>query len=64
MGKRIDGSDTVDNATHLLHRLQADGWVVKDAGVQFGYGTVGNKVNAKIPVQATVTIELVPGFGS
>ena len=64
MAKRIDGSDTVDNATHLLHRLQADGWVVKDAGVKFEYGTVGTKVNAKIPVRASVTIELVSGFGS
>jgi hypothetical protein len=60
MAKRIDGSDTVDNATHLLHRLQADGWVTQSVKADFEYGEIPGG-RAKIPVRSFVIVELIPG---
>jgi hypothetical protein len=51
--QRIDSADTVDNVTHLLHRLQADGWATKNANVEFDYKN-------HLPVGVVVTVELVP----
>jgi hypothetical protein len=57
--KRIDAADTVDNVTHLLHGLQADGWAIATATVRFQHRSPG-KSGAKLPVRARVTIELTP----
>jgi hypothetical protein len=66
--KRIDAADTVDNVTHLLHRLQSDSWGILSASVEFEYGTPegdGKPQHGKtrLPVHATVTVELIPAKG-
>jgi hypothetical protein len=66
--KRIDAADTVDTVTHLLHRLQSEGWAVKSAVLEHGYGTPLGNGEAKhgatlLPTKATVTIELIPARG-
>lgn len=60
MGKRIDAEDTVDLATHFLHRLQAEGWGVASIEHQVEYQSVGAR---KLPVGATVLVRLVPARG-
>lgn len=59
MSKRIDPEDTVDNATHFLHRLQADGWGIESMETEISYGQTSPKAK-KIPTRATVTIRLIP----
>ena len=61
--KRIDAADTCDNATHLIHRLQSDGWGVKGAAVEFEYATLSPNGKTKLPIKATVTVELIPVRG-
>lgn len=56
----IGANDTVDNVTHVLHRLQVDGWGVRSVSVDFDYGEVGKQ---KVPVEAVVRVELVPTLG-
>ena len=58
---RIDGADTVDNATHALHRLQSDGWIVKRLNTRFVHASPnGKKSGTALPVKAIVTVELIP----
>jgi hypothetical protein len=59
MAKAISSSDTVDNATHFLHRLQADGWAIKSIDTDFDYASTTPK-SPKFPVEATITIKLLP----
>lgn len=60
MGKqKLEPSDTVDAATHLLHRLQADGWTVKNVEQDYDYGTT-RPGGRKLLISQTITIELVP----
>jgi hypothetical protein len=62
MGKRrLDAPDTVDVATHMLHRLQAEGWAVEELEWNVEYQTLEDK-GARIPVGAEVTVRLVPRF--
>lgn len=62
MPKRLDGEDTVDVVTHFLHRWQAEGFGVKDVACDVEYAAV--KPGARrLPVQATVTVRLVPTRG-
>lgn len=63
MPRRIDAADTVDTATHHLHRLQAEGWVLERLDTRMEYGTVSKDPKAKtpkIPVAAVITVRLVP----
>ncbi len=60
MSRRIDGEDTVDIATHLLHRLQAEGFAVKSCDWDVTYEQVGK---IQLPVGATVVVELIPVRG-
>ncbi|MDE2096460.1 MAG: hypothetical protein KGL39_04380 [Patescibacteria group bacterium] len=68
MGKRMEPPETVDNVTHLLHRLQSDGWGVAEANLQFEYGTLDGDRDAvksppgkrKLPYAAVVTVRLLP----
>lgn len=62
MPKTIGGNDTVDNATHLLHRLQADGWGVRNVSVEFDYAALDGKAS-RLLVGATVHVELIPTRG-
>ena len=63
--KRMDAADTVDTATHALHRLQSEGWGVSSVVSEFDYGTPEGDGSAKhgrtkLPVGVTVTIRLIP----
>lgn len=60
MPKRLDGQDTVDVATHLLHRLQSEGMAVEECDWHVDYETVGK---VRFPTRATVTVTLVPVRG-
>lgn len=57
MPKRIDFSDTIDEAVHFLHRLQAEGWGVASIQCEFDHSPLGKH---RIPVEATVTVKLIP----
>ena len=57
MPKRVDGADTVDVATHLLHRWQSEGWGLEHADSEVEYARVGKH---RLPVRVTVTVSLVP----
>jgi hypothetical protein len=59
MPKRIDGADTVDTATHFLHRLQAEGWVLDELEHFVEYSSPTAK-GQKMPISATVTVRLSP----
>jgi hypothetical protein len=59
MGKRLDAGDTIDVATHFLHRLQAEGWGVLDLEHHIEYVPT-RPGGRKLPVEATVTIRLTP----
>jgi hypothetical protein len=55
----MEGEDTIDVATHFLHRLQADGWGL--AGIEHHIEYVAPKPGArKLPIEATVLIRLTP----
>ena len=59
MGHRLDAADTVDVATNLLHKLQAEGWTLEESGLEIEYGLL--KPGApKLPIRAVVTVKLVP----
>lgn len=60
MAKRLDGSDTVDVATHLLHRLQAEGMAVQDVHWSTSYEEVGG---VRVPISARVVVDLLPVRG-
>ncbi len=62
MPKRIDGEDTVDNSTHRLHRLQADGWAVREEHLEFEYAEL-KPGGARVPIGATLTVRLIPTRG-
>lgn len=62
MGKRYDAADTVDTATNLLHRLQAEGMVLASLDYSMEYATTSPK-NPKLPIGAVVTIRLIPMLG-
>ena len=62
MPKRFDPEDTVDEATHLLHRLQADGLAVLTTKIAWDWSEP-IKGSQRLPVRATVTIELIPTRG-
>lgn len=59
LGKRIDSSDTIDEATHYLHRLQSAGWGLQSIEHEIEYGSASPK-SPKLPIRATVTIRLIP----
>lgn len=60
--KRIDAADTVDTATHLLHRLQADGWALEAMEHTLEYAGLSEK-SPKLPVRVVVQIKLIPAKG-
>lgn len=62
MGTRINGEDTVDNLTHFLHRLQADGWGIVTMDHKIRYDKVTQK-GRKIPTSAKIVVELIPMSG-
>lgn len=60
MGKqKIDSSDTVDTATHFLHRLQSEGWAVKRLEHDIEYGQSTRNGPRKV-IRAVVIVELIP----
>lgn len=59
MGKRMDPQDTIDTATHFLHRLQAEGWALSDLEHSIEYAGVSPK-GVRLPVSASVSIKLIP----
>lgn len=56
--KRMDAADTIDVATHYLHRLQAEGWTLKGLNHEIAYHQIS--AMTKLPTEAVVTITLVP----
>ncbi len=60
--KRIDAADSIDTATHLLHRLQADGWVLDTIQSEAEYYQAKDEA-PKLPIRTVVTIALIPGRG-
>ncbi len=62
MAKRPEAPDTIDTATHLLHRLQLDGWGVCSVICEIEYGAPTSK-SRLLPVEATVTVRLASGRG-
>lgn len=59
MPRRLDAQDTVDIATHLLHRLQAEGWVLEEMEHEIEYVRLDPKA-PRLPVRATVVVRLIP----
>ena len=59
MPKRIDAADTIDAATHFLHRLQADGWGLEALACDIEYQSPRPGAR-KLPIAATVTVRLTP----
>ena len=60
MGKqKIDSSDTVDTATHLLHRLQSEGWMVEGLEWDVESGKSSKDGPRKV-IRAVVVVKLVP----
>lgn len=59
MGKRLSAEETVDPVIHFLSRLQSEGWGVAQMTHEVIYGTPG-KSGLKLPIEATVTVRLVP----
>ena len=60
MGKpRLDAIDTVETATHFLHRLQAEGWVLDSLEHHLEYAELSKK-GPFLPVGAEVVIHLIP----
>ena len=61
MPHRMDAADTVDVATHLLHRLAAEGWVLESYDFDIEYATPSkNPKDPKLPIASVVTVRLVP----
>lgn len=59
MPKRIDAADTIDTATHFLHRLQAEGWALDELEHSIEY-SLPNQKGVRMPIAAVVNIRLVP----
>lgn len=59
MGKKVDPGDTIDQATHYLHRLQAEGWTLSNLEHELEYGQ-SRPNGPKLLISSTVTIKLIP----
>ena len=57
--RRLDAIDTIDTATHLLHRLQSEGWVLDSIEHHLEYTELSKK-GPFLPIGAEVTIHLIP----
>jgi hypothetical protein len=60
MGKqKIESQDTIDTATHFLHRLQADGWALEGLEQEIEYAQA-RPGGPKLVIGSVVTIKLIP----
>jgi hypothetical protein len=59
---RIDAADTIDTATHFLHRLAAEGWALASLEHEFQYGSPAPKDPKAplLPIEAKLVITLIP----
>ncbi len=60
MSKRRDAVDTVDVATHQLHRWQAEGYGVADLETRVDYSDTELTGGVRLPVEVFVTVRLIP----
>lgn len=59
MPKRLDAEDTVDSAIGFLRTLQSEGWGLRSLEHHIEYVAIKTG-SRKLPVEATVTVRLVP----
>ena len=57
--RRMDAPDTIDSAIHYLSKLQSEGWAIVRIEHMIDYESTGKK-SRKLPVSATLTVELIP----
>lgn len=58
---KVDPGDTIDQATHYLHKLQAEGWTLEGMTHELEYGE-SRKDGPKLLIRSTVTIKLIPRY--
>jgi len=57
--KQVDPGDTIDTATHYLHKLQAEGWTLETLNHELEYGQ-SRKSGPKLLIASVVTVRLIP----
>jgi hypothetical protein len=57
--KKIDVGDTIDSATHYLHKLQSEGWTLQKMDHELEYSQ-SRKDGPKLLVASKVIIRLIP----
>jgi hypothetical protein len=57
--KKIDAGDTIDSATHYLHKLQSEGWTLQHLDHELEYAKSRNG-GPKLLVASKVIIRLIP----
>lgn len=62
MAKKVDVGDTIDSATHYLHKLQAEGWTLAELSHELEYAKT-RKDGPKLLIGSTLKIKLVPRWG-
>ena len=58
---KVDAGDTIDQATHYLHKLQSEGWTLEELSHNLEYGE-SRKGGPKLLIRSTVTIKLTPRY--
>ena len=56
--KKVDPGDTIDQVTHYLHKLQAEGWTLQGLYHELDYGE--SKSGTKLLISSTLKIKLIP----
>jgi hypothetical protein len=59
VAKQVDAGDTIDSATHYLHKLQAEGWTLETLNHTLEYGQ-SRKHGPKLLIASVVTVRLIP----
>ena len=59
MAKQVDPGDTIDGATHYLHKLQSEGWTLERLDHKLEYGE-SRKGGPKLLIASVVTVRLIP----
>ena len=57
--KHVDPGDTIDGATHYLHKLQSEGWTLQKLDHELEYAE-SRKNGPKLLVASKVIIRLIP----
>jgi len=62
MAKKVETGDTIDSATHYLHKLQSEGWTLSELSHELEYAKA-RKDGPKLLIGSTLIIKLVPRWG-